>query len=840
MEFVQNNLCFEVINESEKTVLVKGTQALVDAEPRDIIVPATVKNNDVEYTVVAVGGTFSFQGNKKYWKEDSRRSEGGLWMDNVGTHSVRGFAYTKIKSITLPDTVTSICDYAFEMCKQLDAITIPCTVKMVGKNNDILRYRCGCSTIRIQAKSIEEYCNCDIKKLLRGSGYNIASHLIVNGEEVTNIVLPDTITNIPDDAFYNCRNITSITIPNGVISIGNYAFYNCDSLRFITIPKSITSIGHQAFYSCSNLMSITVLPEDVMIGDEVFNDTQWWKNQPDGFVYLGKILLGYKGRPSDVQSAVDVKEGTTSIATYAFKGCYYMPAVNLPKSLKCIGGNAFRDCSRLTSISIPSSITRIGDNIFSNNDKLTSLILTADSIEEYCKSGINEQLKKSYTSRILKIKEEEVTEVVIPDTVTSILPYAFARIPSITSVKIPDSVTSIGSDAFSSCSSLTSITIPNSVTSIGGYAFYCSESLTSITIPNSITSIGGYAFYCCKSLTSITIPYSVTTIGKGALGGCDKLDTIIIENTPENITFDFANGSDDQWISKVQFVGQPENVEQLKAAAAARVASAAQKAAPKEAATPAETPTAEPAPAPTNPVAAQPAETPKPAAPTINLETLIAAALVDGIVTDKERAILCKKVKEAGGDVDEFEMLLDARIYEAQQKNQTSASTEVVNQPAIHSIEQKTQEEVNTSNVATPEQPKSEASTTSEARKRDKADYLFNGKVYTKKVQLVHDLVLHHLSLHPNLTHEQLKKDFYCQKNMDVMFMSYEMYLSTLAEKGVVYFYGDKTEKDTIALKDAKILISSNWPTMVGGKPSAFAKLIEKVKELGYEITVQE
>ena len=673
MEFVQNDLCFEVTNESEKTVKVKGTQALVDAEPRDIIVPATVKNNDVEYTVVAVGGTFSFQGNKKYWKEDSRRSEGGLWMDNVGTHSVRGFAYTKIKSITLPDTVTSICDYAFEMCKQLDAITIPCTVKMVGKNNDILRYRCGCSTIRIQAKSIEEYCNCDIKKLLRGSGYNIASHLIVNGEEVTNIVLPDTITNIPDDAFYNCRNITSITIPNGVISIGNYAFYNCDSLRFITIPKSITSIGHQAFYSCSNLMSITVLPEDVMIGDEVFNDTQWWKNQPDGFVYLGKILLGYKGRPSDVQSAVDVKEGTTSIATYAFKGCYYMSAVNLPKSLKCIGGNAFRDCSRLTSISIPSSITRIGDNIFSNNDKLTSLILTADSIEEYCKSGINEQLKKSYTSRILKIKEEEVTEVVIPDTVTSILPYAFARIPSITSVKIPDSVTSIGSDAFSSCSSLTSITIPNSVTSIGGYAFYCSESLTSITIPNSITSIGnsafrgcrgltsitipnsitsigGYAFYCCKSLTSITIPYSVTTIGKGALGGCDKLDTIIIENTPENITFDFANGSDDQWISKVQFVGQPENVEQLKAAAAARVASAAQKAAPKEAATP--------------------AETPKPAAPTINLETLIAAALVDGIVTDKERAILCKKVKEAGGDVDEFEMLLDARIYEAQQKNQ--------------------------------------------------------------------------------------------------------------------------------------------------------------------------
>ena len=508
------------------------------------------------------------------------------------------------------------------------------------------------------------------------------------------IVLPSSLKTIGDYSFYGCSGLTSITIPNGVTNIGAKAFRGCDSLRFITIPKSVTSVGERAFYDCSNLMSITVLPEDIMIEDEVFNGTQWWKNQPYGFVYLGKILLGYKGRTSDVRSAVDVKEGTTSIAAKAFYDCGNMPAVNLPKSLKCIGGDAFRYCQELTSISILSSIIRIGNYIISNNDKLTSLILTADSIEEYCKSGINEQLKKSSTmSRILKIKDEEVTEVVIPDTVTSILPYAFAHIPSITSVKIPNSVTSIGGGAFYYSSSLTSITIPNSVTSIGSsafrdciglssitipnsvttiedYAFYNCKALTSITIPDSVTTIGAYALKDCDTLTSITIPYSVTTIGKGALGGCDKLDTIIIENTPENITFDFANNSDDQWISKVQFVGQPENVEQLKAAAAARVASVAQKAAPKETATPAETPTAEPTPAPATPVAAQPAETPKPAAPTINLETLIAAALVDGIVTDKERAILCKKVKEAGGDVDEFEMLLDARIYEAQQKNQ--------------------------------------------------------------------------------------------------------------------------------------------------------------------------
>jgi hypothetical protein len=145
--------------------------------------------------------------------------------------------------------------------------------------------------------------------------------------------------------------------------------------------------------------------------------------------------------------------------------------------------------------------------------------------------------------------------------------------------------------------------------------------------------------------------------------------------------------------------------------------------------------------------------------------------------------------------------------------------------------------EKTTVNVQTTPEPSLPVSpTTTQTRNRDKADYVFNGKVYTKKVQLVHDLVLHHLSLHPDLTHEQLKKDFFVQKNMDVMFMPYDMYLSIKAEKGIVYFYGDKTLDDTIALSDTKILISSNWPTTNNGKPAVFMNLLTKAKELGYLI----
>lgn len=287
--------------------------------------------------------------------------------------------------------------------------------------------------------------------------------------------------------------------------------------------------------------------------------------------------------------------------------------VVLPSSLKTIGNFAFYDCSNLTSVTLSDGIISIDECAFCKCSNLTS--------------------------------------VTIPNGVTYIGKSAFAKCSNLTSVTIPNSVTSIGQCCFLDCSNLTSVTIPNGVTYIEKMIFCDCRSLTSITIPNSVTGIDFGAFVRCVALTSITIPHSVTWIHKDAFDGCRGV-IVTIENDEGKVRSQNASLSS----AKIHYVGKPKEQHVMPA--------------PKEAAAPAETPTAEPVPAPATPVAAQPAETPKPAAPTINLETLIAAALVDGIVTDKERAILCKKVKEAGGDVDEFEMLLDARIYEAQQKNQ--------------------------------------------------------------------------------------------------------------------------------------------------------------------------
>ncbi len=121
---------------------------------------------------------------------------------------------------------------------------------------------------------------------------------------------------------------------------------------------------------------------------------------------------------------------------------------------------------------------------------------------------------------------------------------------------------------------------------------------------------------------------------------------------------------------------------------------------------------------------------------------------------------------------------------------------------------------------------------------RDLSNYRFNNKVYDKKVNLVHDLVLYHIDKHPGITHAQLKEDFRIQKNMDAVFMTFDMYKRIMQEKGKVEFMGkNKTLEDTIQLADANILICSNWPTTSQGRPAQFSKLLEVAKKLGYEIT---
>ncbi len=316
--------------------------------------------------------------------------------------------------------------------------------------------------------------------------------------------------------YLNSELVTKLSIPNGITSIKNYAFYNCVSLINIVLPETVTSIGQFSFTGCNALANINIPNSIKSIGESAF---RYCSSLTDIEIPYGVTNIGDHAY-ADCTSliSVEISDSVKSISVALFGGCSALTNVTIGNGVMSIESNAFSGCSSLANIVIPISVTSIGAWAFEDCSSLMDIVIP---------SGVTKIERGVFDGCKL------LTNISIPDGVVSIGEQAFWGCASLTSIEIPTSVTSLENYVFYGCKSLTYINIPKGVVNIGDHAFELCTSLTSIELPGGVTDIGSWVFWGCSSLTSISIPNSVTSIKDSAFSGCYALTTINYDGTVE-------------------------------------------------------------------------------------------------------------------------------------------------------------------------------------------------------------------------------------------------------------------------------------------------------------------
>ena len=474
---------------------------------------------------------------------------------NSSVEKIGSYAFSecdKFVFFVIPEGVTTIGEGAFSYCSGLKMLLIPSTVKTIG--DDIVWQSTKMEKILFSGTDDQwRFKECTLVYEDSSEGYtfypDVYSNCVCSDDRLVYQINDETDTAEAVAYLGNETEVIILSEINGakVTALGSDLLDCKKDIEKIHIPATVNEIRRNIFYGCSSLKGVYI--EDIAawcnitFGEVILNyGERIWSN-PLAYangLYLNGVLV----------TDLVIPEGVTTIKPYAFLNCTSIKSITVPETVRSIGKYAFYECVNLETVYYMTT-SSLWSNVYldgANNCFYTANVIYNHGTEmEGFRYSVD---NKNDTITVLDYHGNS-TDIVIPSSYNGYIVrymdfYAFEGREDITSVVIPETMWMIPEGAFKDCKNLRKVTISEGVRDIGDYAFSGCTAIAEIIIPESVEYIFTYAFNECTSLQNVSLPYTLMTIEYKAFYMCDAIDRVTYNGSEErweNITVASGNAS---------------------------------------------------------------------------------------------------------------------------------------------------------------------------------------------------------------------------------------------------------------------------------------------------------
>lgn len=486
------------------------------------------------------------------------------WLETLkleGTKIIGSTAFfycTNLREVIFTEGVKYIESGAFSRCEKLESVEFPKSIEIISPEafkgtpwletqkdesgmviiNDILLDTLENTELENVYKELlyvgktlfsEEW----LETKRKDNGLVIINDILIDGSKAEgNIIIPNGVKHIAENAFGECETITEVQLPMGLETIGEFSFFGCSNLARINIPETVKYIGSSAFSNCTEIVEI-IIPDAVeCIGADAFSGCAnlVTVKLPNGIEHIGSRMF----RECINLKNIEFPKGLKSIGIYAFSQCEKLAQVELHDGLKWIGQSAFDQCESLEHIVFPKSLETLGDYSFARCTNLKEIVFPKNLTDFgscafdrtlWLESQLEDQELVIVNGFLMRaMTEESGKHLELPKNVEVIAQYAFSE-SQFASIVIPESVKEIKGEAFADCGMLKTVEIFTNLTELPKELFYRCDNLENVILPEGLKVISKDDFSDCL-LSRIYIPNSVTTIEEDAFEKCENVVVI--------------------------------------------------------------------------------------------------------------------------------------------------------------------------------------------------------------------------------------------------------------------------------------------------------------------------